>query len=59
MTLETRTSTKLDMPVTVADLAAFLGAVPEEAELLVTVWEGGSQRDPYPIAYTFTARWES
>ncbi len=53
-----QTQVRVNVPVRVSDLAKFLGAVSEEAELTVVQHEGGSQRDPVVTGYTFVARWE-
>lgn len=54
--MKSQTSVKCSIPVKVSDLAEFIAAVPADAELTVTTFTAG-QRDPYPTAYTFIARW--
>jgi len=48
---------KLQAPFKPEDLREFLASIPEESNIAVIVFEGGSQRDPYPVAYGFTAQW--
>lgn len=56
MTIQQRASVKLDVPVKVSDLAEFMATVPADAELTVGVFTE-NQRDPYDVAYQFTAKW--
>lgn len=44
-------------PFAKSDLTAFLAVIPDDAEIKVITFEGGSQRDPYPTAYGFSATW--
>lgn len=48
---------EVPFPLTAALVREFVDGVPDEAEVTVYVVEGGSQRDPFPIAYRLTARW--
>ena len=46
-------------PFKPADLTAFIASVPAHADIMVNVIEGGDQRDPYPVKFTFTASWKA
>jgi hypothetical protein len=50
---------KVGAPFSKANLTEWLAVVPEHAAISVTTHEGGSQRDPYPVAFTFHAKWTS
>lgn len=55
--VETIATLRVDEPFTREDLEMFLGVLPDSARISVTIHEGGSQRDPVPVAYTFVGRW--
>lgn len=63
MTTKHSIQTRFDLPTTAADLNIFVTEVLDSAnpgaDVDVTVHMGGNQRDPHPIAITFTAHWES
>lgn len=52
-------SDRLPLPLSVEQVSAFLVGIPTNAEFTVTVFEGGNQRDPYPVAYILQAKWTS
>lgn len=56
--LTMKASVEVPAPFDPADLRAFLSTVPNGARATVIVFEGGNQRDPYPVSYKFTAEWE-
>lgn len=55
--------TRLTLPTTAAELNEFasevLASPNPDAEVGAVVHLGGDQRDPYPVAVSFTASWES
>lgn len=62
MSVKTTTMTakvKVPAPFEASDLKEFLRDVPAEAKVSVTVVEGGSQREPYPVEYRLVATWEA
>lgn len=62
MTTKHTIQKRVDLPLSAADLIEFgteVAAVNRDAEIGVVVHTGGDQRDPYPIAASFTASWES
>jgi len=48
---------KTDWPIPAKTLAALTAAAPEHADVVVTIHQGGSQRDPYPTGATVIAKW--
>ena len=62
MTVQHTIKKRVDFPMSAADLVHFGTEVAREnpdAEIGVVIHTGGDQRDPYPIAATFTASWEN
>lgn len=62
MTVQHTIKKRLDFPMRAADLNEFASEVfvaNRDAEVGVVIHTGGDQRDPYPIAATFTASWEN
>lgn len=57
--LSMRANVELPAPFKPGDLKEFFENVPDDARATVSVREGGTQRDPYPVAYLFSAAWES
>jgi len=48
-----------EAPIPARTLAAFMQAVPANAEVTITPIEGGSQRDPYVQGYRIIATWST
>jgi hypothetical protein len=62
MTVQHTIQKRLGLPMRAEDLNEFASEVlaqNPDAEISLAVHTGGDQRDPYPIAATFTASWES
>ena len=57
--VQQQTSIRVGHPFEARALAAFVATAPPDAEVVVACHMGGSQRDPEPVGYTFTARWVS
>lgn len=44
-------------PIPARTLQALTAACPVDADVFVTVKQGGSQRDPYPVGARIVAKW--
>lgn len=44
-------------PIPAKTLAGLTAAAPDHADVFVTVLQGGSQRDPYPVGARIVAKW--
>lgn len=62
MTVQHTIKKQLDLPMRAEDLNEFASevlAANPDAPIAAQVLNGGSQRDPYPVAVVFTASWEN